>query len=316
MIRTLASLLILIVLSGCTYNVSGTKTERVGMLVETSVEDQAWGEKGYEGLKLIEENYDVDVYYKEDIDTYQKTSLAVQELVENGTNVIFGHSNSYGSHFQELHEEYPDVHFIYFNGDYTADNVTSVNFDSTAMGFFGGMVAAEMSETNKIGMIASFSWQPEVEGFYEGVKHIKPEASVHVNFTNSWSNTKRAYEIYREMEALDVDVFYPAGNQFSAQIIRQAKKDGHYSIGYIKDQSELAPRSVLTSTIQHVDQLYVSTMQSVMDGQIEGGTYTYDFEDGAISLGEFSSEVPPSVQKKITKDIEEYKQRGELPNRP
>ncbi|SDJ44491.1 BMP family ABC transporter substrate-binding protein [Salimicrobium halophilum] len=316
MIRTLASILMIIILSGCAYNVSGTQTERVGMLVETSVEDQAWGQKGYKGLKSIEENYDVDIYHKEGIDTYQKTSLAVQELVENGTKVIFGHSNSYGEYFQELHGDYPDVQFIYFNGDYVADNVTSINFDSTAMGFFGGMVAAEMSETNKIGMIASFSWQPEVEGFYEGVKHVSPDASVHVNFTNSWDNTKRAYEIYREMEALDVDVFYPAGDQFSAQIIQQAERDGHYSIGYVMDQSDLGARSVLTSTVQHVDQLYVSTMELVMDGDLEGKKYTYDFGNDAISLGEFSPEVPPSVQSDIEKDINEYKDSGELPNRP
>ncbi|SIS47731.1 BMP family ABC transporter substrate-binding protein [Salimicrobium flavidum] len=316
MSRALALILVIIVISGCSYNVSGNKTDRVGMLVETSVEDNSWGQKGYEGLKSIEQKYDVDIYHKEGIDTYQKTSLAVQELVENGTKVIFGHSSTYGEYFKELHDDYPDVNFIYFNGDYVAENLTSINFESTAMGFFGGMVAAEMTETDRVGMIASFSWQPEVEGFYEGVKHVKPEASVHVNFTNSWDNTKRAYEIYREMESLKVDVFYPAGDQFSAQIIQQAEKDGHYSIGYVMDQSELAPRSVLTSTVQHVDQLYVSTMDLIMKGKLEGEKYMYDFEDGAISLGEFSSDVPPSVQEKIKKEISEYKESGKLPNRP
>src|SRR5699024_6870452 len=129
----------------------------------------------------------IDIYLKENINSEHAIIHAVDELVDDGATLIFGHGNFYGKYFNELAKEFSDIHFVYFNGGYHADNLTSLNFDSHAMGFFSGMIAGRMSESNQIGIIAAHEWQPEIEGFYEGVKYENPHSKVHIDFVNDWN---------------------------------------------------------------------------------------------------------------------------------
>ncbi|MEC5423616.1 BMP family ABC transporter substrate-binding protein [Virgibacillus sp. C22-A2] len=304
----------LLLVTGCGNYFEGNQIQNVGMLMDGTIENQAWAEKGYNGLVQIGEDYDVDIFYKEEIITEQEISNAIEAFVQDGVNLIFGHSSIYGKYFVDLAELYPDVHFVYFNGGYFDENVTSLNFSAHAMGFFGGMVAGKMTSTNHVGIVSAYEWQPEIEGFYEGVKYQNSEAVVHMNFINDWNDTKTAGEMYEKLRDYDVDVFYPTGDSFTSDIIHRAKEDDLYAIGYVSDQSDTGDRTVLTSTIQHVDKLYEMTAKKFNKGQLEGTIMTFDFQEEAISLGEFSPDVPKYFQKLVNDAVDRYIETGLLPN--
>lgn len=318
MLKKLSAIFLIIsgflLLTGCSDYLEKGQIQNVGMLVEGSIEDQSWGEKGYDGLKAIEKKFDVDVYYKEDIKNQQEVTDAVDEFVNNGVNLIFGHSNIYGKYFVDISKSYPDVQFVYFNGGYHADNVTSLNFNSHAMGFFGGMVAGKMTTTDQIGIVAAYEWQPEIEGFYEGVKYQNPDANVRIEYVKDWSDKDTALEMYKSMREQNVDIFYPTGDSFSNDIIKLASEDGLNAIGYVTDQSCIDKKTVLTSTVQHVDKLYTLAAKKYNVDELEGDILVFDFQDEVISLGEFSSVVPEYFQKKIRDIIKEYKKTALLPN--
>ena len=303
---------LLLLLIGCNH-IAG-KADHAGMLVETTIDDQAWGEQGYEGLKAIEKEYGVDVSYKEGINSYTKTVQAVEELANQGATVIFGHSHVYGNYFQQLHKQYPDIQFIYFNGAFTADNVTSLNFSAQAMGFFGGMAAGQMTESDKVGIIAAFEWQPEVEGFYEGVNFQNPQAEVEITFTNSWEDTDKALSQYERLEKQGADVFYPAGDVFNQAVIKQIKQDDHYAVGYVNDQSDVGGKAVLTSTIQKVDTVYKIAMEKFLNDNLPGRPLMFDFEEGAIEMGPYSADMPKEFQREIDRAVNRYIETGYLPN--
>lgn len=302
-----------IALSGCSYFETG-EIQNVGMLLDTSIEASEWSEKGYNGLLQIGEEFDTDVYYKENISTSEEINNAVAEFVEDGVNLVYGHSSIYGSYFTEVAELYPDVHFVYFNGGSYADNVTSLNFNSHAMGFLGGMVAGKMTTSDLAGIIATYNWQPEIEGFYEGVKYQNPDAEILINYVNDWKDTETALQIYEEMKQKGVDIFYPIGDAYSNEVIQMAEEDGLYAIGYISDQLDEAPDAVLTSTIQHVDKLYKSTAEMFNKNKLEGTVLTFDFQDNFISLGGFNDDVPESFQKEMEGYVETYIETDLLPN--
>ncbi|MFG6118122.1 BMP family ABC transporter substrate-binding protein [Thalassobacillus sp. B23F22_16] len=307
------NLIAIMLLAGCNIGFTEGEIRSVGMLVETTIHDQAWGQKGYKGLMNIQEEYDVDVYFKEGIKSQLDVNKAVDELTDKGVNVIFGHSSTYGEYFKEIHEEYPEVHFVYFNGGYAADNVTSLNFSAVAMGFFGGVVAGNMTSTDQVGLIAAHEWQPEVEGFYEGVKYSNPEAIVNFSFVNSWDDTNRAMDLYDQMAQQGADVFYPAGDAFNPPMIQQIQNDGLYAIGYVSDQSSLGEGTVLTSTVQHVEELYMIAIEKLMDGSLPGEVLTFDFQDDAISMGKFSPNVPEDVREEVNQMVNTYIETGKLP---
>ncbi|WP_342742156.1 BMP family ABC transporter substrate-binding protein [Virgibacillus siamensis] len=303
---------ITILLYGCTSN--GGDLQKVGMLVENSVHDNAWSKQGYKGLLNINKEFDVEVFYKENIKTKQQVIEAVDELAKDGVNLIFGHSNTYGKYFVELAPSYPEIHFVYFNGGQFGEDVTSLNFNSHAMGFFAGMVAGKMTETGHVGVIGAFEWQPEIEGFYEGVKYQNPEVDVTIQYVNSWNDPKAAMKHYQKMRKNGADVFYPTGDLFSVKVLKKVSSDGLYGIGYVTDQSYIDNRAILTSTVQHVSKLYVRSAEKFNEGKLRGGVLTYDFQDEVISLSKFSPVVPEDFQEKMNDEIEQYKESALLPN--
>lgn len=309
----IVSAMFIFFLEGCSY-FETDKIQNVGVLFESTIENNLWNQKGYDGLQDIEEEYDVDIFYAENMNNEQEISRKIDEFAEDGVNLIFGHSNSFGSYFTELSELYPDIQFVYFNGSESADNVTSLSFDSHAMGFFGGMVAGEMTATNEVGIIAAFSWQPEIEGFYEGVKYANPSADIEIKYTYDWNDTEKAMNLYEEMRGNGTDVIYPAGEAYTSEVIREADEDGLFAIGYTIDQMENAPKAVLTSTIQHVDKLYLHAAEMMEEGSLEGAVETFDFKDGYITLGEFNDVVPQEFQQEIEGYVENYIETGLLPN--
>jgi transcriptional activator of comK gene len=100
----------------------------------------------------IQTELKVDVFYKEGMNDESKVRAAIDEFQQNEVNLIFGHGSEYSSFFNALSKDYPDIHFVLFNGKAVGENVTSLNFESNAMGFFGGMVAGEMTKSKKVGI--------------------------------------------------------------------------------------------------------------------------------------------------------------------
>ncbi|MFN2747105.1 BMP family ABC transporter substrate-binding protein [Bacillus sp. z60-18] len=306
--------LVFLALCGCRSAPLAGKIEKVGLLVPDTISDQVWGTKGYKGLLRIQSVFNVDVYYKEGIDNEAAVKMAVEDFHKKGVNLIYGHGSEYEKTFNDIADDYPDIHFVLMNSKAEHQNVTSISLAGKAMGFFGGMTAAHQSKSNKIGVLATQKWQPEVEGFIEGAKYINPDIEVITDYVGQWDDAEKAIILYEKMKKKGVDVVYPAGDGYNVPVIEQIKKDGLYAIGYVSDQSELGENVVLTSTIQHVDEAYEITAAEFNKGELKGGRRTFDIQEGVIEMGEFSPVVDQSFQKDMKRLIEQYKKTNKLPN--
>jgi transcriptional activator of comK gene len=307
-------IVVLIFISGCVAVTETEPTTKIGLLLLDHIDDQGWNSKGYEGLLKIHSQLNVDVFYREEINSKDKSIATIDEFILSGVNLIFGHGQKYVPIFMEIKDNYPNVHFIVFNGEVSGKNITSLNFEGYAMGFFAGMLASEMSENKRLGVIAAYPTQPEVQGFKEGALFQNKDVEVIVEYTSSWTDISTAQEYYHQMVKKNVDVFYPAGDGYHVAIIEEVKKDGLYVIGYISDHSDLGESTVLTSTIQHVDHLYEIVAEKFLEGELMPGNKNLDFADRVITLGPYSSKVPEELQQKINNAISTYIKTGKLPN--
>ncbi|WP_078381445.1 BMP family ABC transporter substrate-binding protein [Sutcliffiella halmapala] len=307
-------LLVFLFLAACGQPNPDTQLQKVGMLVPDTISDQVWGTKGYKGLLRIQSEFNVDVFYQEGIISEDAIKKAVKDFEKEGINLIFGHGSEYAQVFSDIAEEYSDIHFVCFNSDVSGNNVTSLNFNANAMGFFGGMIAGKMSQTNNLGIIAAFEWQPEVNGFFEGVLYENPDATVYIEYTQDWDNPEIASVKLERMLEKEVDIVYPAGDGFNIPVINTLKDKGLYAIGFVSDQSDLGENTVLTSTVQHVPELYVLVAKRFLAGELNSGNIYFDFEDEVISLGTYSPLVSKEYQEEINKHIAVYKESGLLPN--
>lgn len=311
--RFVIILLCLFLLGGCGEPKSSGKLNKVGLLVPETVNDQVWGTKGFKGMLKIQSKFDVDVFYKEGMNSESEVERAVKEYDQKGVNLIFGHGSEYVEYFNNMSNDYPNIHFVSFNGDAKNKNTTSLNFKAHAMGFFGGMVAAHMSKEQKVGVLAAYEWQPEIEGFYQGALAENKNADVSIEYVGNWDDEKKALQLVDRMLDKGVDVVYPAGDGFNVPVIERVKERGLYVIGYVSDQSDLGESTVLTSTIQQVDFLYEKVAEQYNNGKLKSGNLFFDFQDNVISLGKYSPLVSKEFIRKINKHIETYKKTGKLP---
>lgn len=309
----MVALLMILTLGGCTYLFEKNELDKAGMLIEDTVDDSTWDEQGLKSLQNIAKSYDVETIYKEGMNEKQKIIHAVDDLAQHGVNLIYGHGNNFGKVFVEIAHLYPDVQFVYFNGAHYAENVTSIHFNSHALGFFAGMVAAKMSETNHIGAMSAYDWQTEVEGFFEGAKYEDPLVDVHIDYINYWDGEDAALTLYEKMTEKQVDVIYPAGDFFSERIIQEAIDDQLYAIGFLEDQSFVDETKVLTSTVRDIEKTYALVADQFNQGELDGGILTFDVEDQLLSLGKFSDDVPKAYQDMLTEEVDMYLETGLLP---
>ncbi|WP_394136736.1 BMP family ABC transporter substrate-binding protein [Cytobacillus oceanisediminis] len=309
-------LLCLLLLVSCGQAISTGKLEKAGLLVPDTVNDQVWGTKGYKGMLKIQSQYNVDVYYKEGMNSEMVVERAVKEFDQKGVNLIFGHGNEYAEYFNNISKKYPHIHFVSFNGNAKNENTTSLNFEAYAMGFFGGMVAGHVTKTGTVGVLAAFEWQPEVEGFYEGANSINNKnVNVEIQYVGNWDNEEKAIKLLDNLISKNADVVYPAGDGYNVPVIEKLKEKGLYAIGFISDQSDLGESVVLTSTVQHVDVLYEVVAEKFNKGELKSGNLSFDFQDEVISLGKFSPIVDEDFKKELNAAIEEYKKTGKLPEK-
>ncbi|MCB7144520.1 BMP family ABC transporter substrate-binding protein [Bacillus velezensis] len=305
---------VLLLLSGCAQTPFKGKIEKVGMLFPDTISDLVWGTKGYKGLLAIQSEFNVDVYYKENIRSDEDILKAIDDFHKKGVNLLYGHGNEYEEIFNMISKDYPDMEFVVANGTAKSDNVTSVHLMGEAMGFFGGMTAAHMSKTNEVGVIASFLWQPEVDGFIKGAKYENPDITVNTEFTDHWDNGNEALHLYEKLKAEGTDVVYPAGDGYNVPVIQQIKKDGLYAIGYVAEQSNLGKNTVLTSTVQNVDKAYTLIAEQYNKGTLKSGDHNFDFREGVVEMGTFSPLVDKAFQDKISDLVKTYNRKNELPS--
>lgn len=307
-------LLILALLAGCGQQVGSGKLSKVGLLVPETVNDQVWGTKGYNGMLKIQSEFDAEVYYKEGMDSKDAIAEGVKDFSQKGVSLIFGHGKEYSEYFNDLADEYPDIHFVSFNGNAKQKNTTSLNFNGYAMGFFGGMVAAHMTKTNELGVIAAYEWQPEVEGFYDGAHYENKQVNVTISYVGHWNDKVKALGLLDSMLENRIDVFYPAGDGYNVPVIEKIKENSKYAIGYVSDQSDLGESTVLTSTVQDVEHLYEMVAQQYVAGELKAGNQSYDFKDNVVTMGKYSPLVEKAYIAKLDVLIEDYMRTGKLPN--
>ena len=310
---TIFLIVIMIGLGGCSSG-NSAHIEKVGLLVPETINDGVWGTKGYKGLLKIQSDYHADVFYKESMKSDTSIKHAIEEYSDEGVELLFGHGSEYAEVFNGFSGEYPNIHFVSFNGDATEKNTTSLQFKGYAMGFFGGMTAANQSNTDKIGVIAAFDWQPEVQGFIDGANYQNNDIELMIEYTNHWDDQDIALTKLDDLIQRGVDVVYPAGDGYNVAVIEKLKEKGLYAIGYVSDQSDLGESTVLTSTVQHADKLYGIVAERFANGELDAGNLQFDFEDGVISMGKYSPLIPEEFKAEMKKHVQHYIETGKLPN--
>lgn len=294
---------------------SGSAKEKVGVGIITndSLTDQSWGSLAYAGQLKIRENFPVEVELISEMKTMEEMRAAALQLIDKGMKLIIGHGAAFSPVFSDLAPLYTDVHFVTINGYAIHPNQTSFVFNPISSDYFAGMIAALMTESNKIAIIDALGiYVSKKLGFFKGIVEFNPHAEVYTRVVGSWDDEEKAALFTKELADLGVDVIFTRGNAFNRAVIHEAEKRGIFVIGFVDDQGYMAKEHVITSIVSDVPKAYMLIMEQYFsDEGLKSGQILLDFDDGVYHLAPFGDMVPESVQKLVEEYLEKYK-RGEF----
>lgn len=273
------------------------RTIKIGFLFSNIISTDAWAQTSENARLYLEENCEnVETLKVENIAGGADCERVLREFINDGCEMIVGTSFDYLDYMLALAEEYPDVAFINGSGYETADNL-SVYIAKLEQGrYLTGILAGEMTEANKIGYCSSIPFPDPIKqlnGFAAGVASVNPDAEVVTLWSNSFNDPTT--------DALCANTLIDQGCDLicidlsSSAVAQVCEERGVKFIGSSVDMREFAPTQQLTSNCWTWGPWMATQVEAVRNGTFEGKWCELDINDGAISLAEFSDDVPQNV---------------------
>lgn len=245
-------------------------------------------------------------------------ATAVDNLVGEGCNIIFGISFGYMQAMNDKAAEYPDVIFSHATG-YMSNDTNFNNYFGRAYqarylaGIAAGLKSLETGNNN-IGYVAAYGREyaetsSGINGFALGVQAVNPDATIYVKKLGAWAD-----EVNESAFATELIQSFGCGvisqHCDSAQPQIAAENAGVFGCGYNSDMTADAPKAHLTAAIWHWDVYYKTALEAAMacdtaDQFVEkmgGSAYYGGLKEGFVGISPLNeATVAPGTQDAIDK---------------
>ena len=284
-------------------DVTKTKT-KVGFILNGKINDHSWGESHYNGMEISARELNLDVVYKEDIPEDESCVETIEELIAYGCKIIICDSFGYGEWELQCAKDHPDVYFFHATGVEEWDNLSTYFGRIYQMRYLSGIVAGLQTETNEIGYVAAFpiaEVNRGINAFTLGVRRVNPKASVHVEWSNSWTGEEENAAATRElMAAHAIDVLTVHSDAMAPLEI--ADENNIWTIGYNVDNSERFPDTFLTAPIWNWEKFYEPRILECLQGKFQGIHYWEGVETGLVDLASLTENAKPGIAEKVEEE--------------
>lgn len=279
------------------------------------VTDADYNTLGYLGMTALQENLGVETAYSESV-AVPDVERVMREYIDNGFNVIFTHGSQFFSQTETLAQEFPDVYFI-AESDARAEDpppnlwVIDRNFH---VGFYPlGVVAAEKSQTGKIGYIGGltlpFSYA-EVHALEQAIADQGLDVELKPVWAGDFNDPTKARELTEALIAEDADVIVGSLNLGMFGLFEAVKGSDQevWAIAKYVDKSEFAPDSYLTAVIYDFVGPLNDIIQNIEAGET-GGYYPLGFDTG-VEIQPLQN-ASPELSEQVNQVVEAI-QAGEI----
>jgi basic membrane protein A len=260
---------------------------KVGFVYLTNPGDHGWTYAHEVGRLDVENHFGdkVETTYVENIPEGPDSTRVIRELAQQGNKIIFTTSFGYMDPTLKVAKEFPDVKFVHLTGYKRSENMATGNIRFYEGRYVQGIVAGKMTQSNKIGYLASFPIPEVIQGinaFALGMRSVNSDATVSVIWVNSWYDPVKEADAAKVHIAEGADIL--AQHTDSPAMLQTAEKAGVYGFGQSSDMKAFAPKAQLFSSVNNWGPYYISQIEALMDGSWTTGEGP-DHWDGNTWLG-------------------------------
>lgn len=289
---------------------------RVAMITTGARDDGSWSQGGYDGLKLIEQEFNAEIAFT-DLVPDAEAETYLRQYAEAGYDFIIAHSGGYIAGAEVVADEFPRTKFAIVT-TYPGNNrnLGAVAFRSGEVGYLSGALAAMTSETNKVAYIVGDSYpvyEEEAALFKKGALAINPDVEVVTEFLKTWTDGEKGQEVALGLAELGFDRFAINADEAGIEALKAVTEayDNVKVVGWTTDQYELAPGQVLTSMLQDMPQLVLNSADLLQQGKWEGKLYKFGLKEGIYSVAPLRDSLTAEQEAQF-EDIKNKVMVGEI----
>ena len=287
----------------------------------------------------------VDNAFGDQVHTIAKYNVAegaerqsIEELVEEGCDIIFATSYGYETVTKELAEKYPDVQFCMATGDNANTDPVLDNYHTFmgaiyegryVSGVVAGMKLQELIENGtitreqaRIGYIGAYPYAEVISGytaFLLGARSVVPEVTMEVCYTNTWSNYLKEKKCAQSLIE-DGCVIISQHSDTSGPAVACEQTDADipvYLVSYNQSMAELAPTTYLIGAKINWKPYMRQAVQAVLDqkkiedvvvGNVNEQDIGAGFDENWVQMLELNEVVvAKGTRERIASTIEQLK---------
>lgn len=278
-----------------------------------------------EGLNRIKEEFGarIEIFDTNSPEDYEKR---LREAAQNN-DLTFASTFKFLKSLNNVAKDYPDKNFAIIDTVSELPNVKSINFRNEQGTFLMGIIAGNMTKTNKVGFIGGVKNElidNFLAGYLAGLKVSNEEAYKNIKegnliqYVGDFINQKQAYKIAQEMYNEGADIIFNVAGEAGIGIYQAAKETGNYAIGVDVDAAEVFPDyadNILSSMVKRLDDAVYKTAKEVINGDFKSGpnnVMEMGLKNNGIEVAKSTSRLVP---KEVLDKVEKYKEaiiKGEI----
>jgi basic membrane protein A len=280
---------------------------RVAVVMPSATNDLAFSQSMFDGLTRIQEemgadNFDFEV--QDNTFIVDDAAVALREWASSGDfDLIIAHGSQYGAIIEELAPEFADVAFAWGTdvNTFGYDNVFAYEAKSEQGGFVNGVLAANLTQSDVIGVIGPIEVGDAklyVDGFKAGVAWVDAGITVNVVYTQSFSDVALASEAAQTHIANGADVLTGSAQMVVGAVGVARERGDVLWFGTQSNQTELAPEIVVASQVYHWEVVLKDMIEQIQGGTLGGTAYALTLENGGLVV-EFNDAYPLTDYQKF-----------------
>ena len=244
------------------------------VLDEGGVNDQSFNESAWTGALAAKEKYNVEVSYiesKQESEYLQNVETAIDD-----SDLVIGVGYKFTEAIKEVSEAYTEQKFVLIDGNWEGmpDNVTSIMFSEEDAGYSVGLVASQMTNTNKLGFIGGFDI-PSVTnfkiGFEKALKEVDTDVQLITQYANSFTDAAKGRVMAEQMVNNGVDIIFTAGGSVNSGVFEVMTEKNLMAIGVDMASNYIAPQTIITSALKNVNVGVETIIGELVNNSLEGG---------------------------------------------
>lgn len=204
---------------------------------------------------------------------------------------------------------FPEQKFLFVDGDCgDLPNVTSVTFRDHEKAFLLGYLAAQVSETKKIGIVGGMdipSINMFAAGYEAGAFMADPTVTVERKYVGAWNDTAAGKELALALYDSGCDIVYQAAGGSGLGVFTAAQEKNLMAIGADTNQCLLDPDHVLVSGIRTLNYIIRDNIMAAKEGTLTPDSQSAGLKENGVTYTREGSNI--QVSDEIIASVEEMK---------